>query len=251
MKTAALNYNKICNHPERISNLKPFINKCNWKDREFPSHSKDWKKFEQNNKTIAPNILFVSYNTKQIRPAYISKYSHERDNQVILLMITNDDERSDGVKNWHYLAVKSLSRLLKGITSNHDGDFYCLNCFHSYRTKERLKKHEKVCKDHDYCHVKMPDEDKKILKYNTGEKSLEILFIIYADLECLLEKIDTCWNNLEESYTEKEKLSMNFQVAHGLHVVHSINQKTIEIVTEEKMYEKVLQRFKRSSNENN
>ena len=70
-------------------------------------------------------------------------------------MITNDDE------NWDYLAVKSISRLLKGITSNHKGDFYCLNCFHSYRTKERLKKHEKVCKDHDYCYVNMPDEDKK------------------------------------------------------------------------------------------
>ena len=62
-------------------------------------------------------------------------------------MITDDDE------NWHYLAVKSISRLLKGITSNHKGDFYCLNCFHWYRTKEILKEHEKVCKDLDYCYV--------------------------------------------------------------------------------------------------
>ena len=153
---ASLNYKKIKNRPERISNLKPFFDQYNWKEIEFPSHSKDWKKFEQNNKTIALNILFVPYNTKQIRPAYISKYNHERDNQVILLMITNDD------KNWHYLAVKSISRLLRGITSNHDGDFYCLNCFHSYRTKETLKKQEKVCKDHDYFYVKMPIKDKKI-----------------------------------------------------------------------------------------
>ena len=34
-------------------------------------------------------------------------------------------------EDWHYLAVKSLSRLLRGITSNHDGDYYCLNCFQS------------------------------------------------------------------------------------------------------------------------
>ena len=80
-------------------------------------------------------------------------------------MITNDNEK------WHYLAVKSLSRLLRGITSNHNGDFYCLNCFHSYRTKERYKKHEMVCKDHDYCYMKMPDENKKISKYNQGENS--------------------------------------------------------------------------------
>ena len=153
--TAALNHEKIRNHPEKICNLKPFIDQYKWNGIEFPSHSKDRKKFEQNNKTITLNILRVPYNTEQIRPAYISKYNHERDNQVILLMITDDDE------NWHYLAVKSISRLLRGITSNHDGDFYCLNCFHSYRTKERLKKHEKICKDHDYCFVKMPDEDKK------------------------------------------------------------------------------------------
>ena len=85
-------------------------------------------------------------------------------------MITNDDEHSDGVKNWHYLAVKNLSRLLKGITSNHNGDCYCLNCFHSYRTKNKLKKHVKICKNHDLCHVKMPDEDNKISKYSPGEK---------------------------------------------------------------------------------
>ena len=71
---------------------------------------------------------------------------------------------TDGDENCDCLAVKSLSKLLRGITSNHDGDFYYLNCFHSYRTKETLKKHEKVCKDHDYCYVKMPDKDRKVIK---------------------------------------------------------------------------------------
>ena len=47
-------------------------------------------------------------------------------------------------KNWHYLAVKSLSRLLRGITSNHDGDYYCLNCFHSYRTEILDKSNNKL-----------------------------------------------------------------------------------------------------------
>ena len=54
-------------------------------------------------------------------------------------------------KKWHYLTVKSLSALLRGITSKHDGHFYCLNCFHSYSTEKKLKKHERVCYDHDYC----------------------------------------------------------------------------------------------------
>ena len=89
--TAALNHQNIGHHPERISKLKPFINNYNWKDIEFPSHSKDWRKFEQNNKTIALNILYVPYNTKQIRLAYISKYNNKRDNQINLLMISNNE----------------------------------------------------------------------------------------------------------------------------------------------------------------
>ena len=74
----------------------------------------------------------------------------------------NNDENNDGVKNQHYLAVKSISKLLRRITLNHDGDFYCLSCFHSYRTKNKLKKHQKICKGYDFCHVKMPDEENKI-----------------------------------------------------------------------------------------
>ena len=75
------------------------------KKKDFPSHRKDWKKFESNNKSIALNILYVPYNTKEIRHAYKSKYNLKLQNQVIFLMI------ADGEK-LHYLAVKSLSALL-------------------------------------------------------------------------------------------------------------------------------------------
>ena len=98
---AALNHHNINNHPERISKLKPFIDNYNWKDIEFPSNSKDWRKFECDNKTIALNIFYVPYKkktsendsdydgTKQIRPVYISKHNKERDNRVNLLMIND------------------------------------------------------------------------------------------------------------------------------------------------------------------
>ena len=49
----------------------------------------------------------------------------------------------------------------------------------------------------------MPKEDVKKLKYNPGEKSLKAQFIVYADLDCLLEKIDTCQNNPKKPSTEK------------------------------------------------
>ena len=54
----------------------------------------------------------------------------------------------------------------------------------------------------------MPNEDNKLLKYNHGEKSLKAPFMIYADLECLLEKMHSCQNNFEKSYTEKKTKHM-------------------------------------------
>ena len=50
------------------------------------------KKFVQNNKEIALNILFVPHNNEEVRPAYISKYNHKRKNQDNLLMITDDGD---------------------------------------------------------------------------------------------------------------------------------------------------------------
>ena len=89
-------------------------------------------------------MLYVPYDTEEIRHACKSKHNLNRENQVILLMITEGEK-------WHYLAVKKLSALFNGITSKHKGDFYCLDCFNSYRTEEKFKKHKKVCEDHDYC----------------------------------------------------------------------------------------------------
>ena len=104
-------------------------------------------------------------------------------------------------ENWHYLIVKNLSRLLRGITSNHD--FYCLNCFHSYRTNNKLDAHKKICENQDYCHVEMPPKDNNIIKYNQGGKSIKLPFIVYADLESLLGKMSTYYDNPEESSTTK------------------------------------------------
>ena len=97
-------------------------------------------------------------------------------------MITNDEK-------WQYLAAKSLSALLRGIKSKYDRGFHYLNCFHSYCTKCKLKKHKVVCENHNYCYTEMSKVDNKVLKHNHGEKSMKVLCIIYTDLESLLEKI--------------------------------------------------------------
>ena len=133
-------------------------------------------------------------------------------------MIT-DGKQSDEIDQWHYIALKSaptddgfnrpirsLSGLFRGIKSSNNGDFHCLGCLNSFRTDNVLKKHEKFCDNPDYCHVEMPTEDNNTLKYNHGEKSLKVPFTIYADLECLLIKQQSCQNNPNDSYTERKAI---------------------------------------------
>ena len=110
--------------------------------------------------------------------AYRSKYNNKLKKQVILLMITNGKKR-------HYLAVTDISALFQKILSNHDGDFYCLNSFSSYTTKNKLKKHEEICNNHRSYRIEMPKQNEKILKYNPGENQYKLLkapFAIYHDL---------------------------------------------------------------------
>ena len=62
-------------------------------------------------------------------------------------------------EGWHYLAIEKLSALVRGITSKNNGDFYCLNCLHSFKTKIKLESHKKVYENKYFCSVLMPSED--------------------------------------------------------------------------------------------
>ena len=95
---AGLNYNKI-NEKE----LKKLL-KFKRVDIDFSSHQRYWENFEQENNSIAINVLFASHNSEEIKLAYKSSYN-KRKNQVILLMI------NDEANNYYYFAIKNLSEL--------------------------------------------------------------------------------------------------------------------------------------------
>ena len=88
---------------------------------------------------------------KKIYPAYVSKYNSNREKQVIFLMNLNGE-------GWHYLVIKKLSALLRGITSKYNGNFYCLSCLHSFARKNKLEL-QKKCEKKDFCNIVMPSED--------------------------------------------------------------------------------------------
>ena len=97
----------------------------------------------------------------------------------------------------HYLAVKILSALLKGITLKPEGDFYYLNCLHFFGTEDKLKTHEKVSKNEDFCGIVMPSQ-----KGNIQKKPLEVF------------------------YEKKKSVLRNFTKFTGNHLYHSLFLKT-------------------------
>ena len=99
-------------------------------------------------------------------------YNSNCEKEVILLMIPNGGK-------WNYLAVKKLKQKIK------------------------LELHKIVCENKDFCNIIMPSEDTKILEFNKYQKSDKAPFFIYVALECLIEKIDGCKNNSENSFTTK------------------------------------------------
>ena len=78
--------------------------KIKHEDKDFSSHKRDWENFEQNNESIALNVLFSSKDSEEITLLYKSEYNLERENKVLLLMINDDDEK-------YYFAVKSKLEL--------------------------------------------------------------------------------------------------------------------------------------------
>ena len=98
---------------------------------------------------------------------------------------------------------KYTINIIKRTYIKKNGDFYCLNCLHSFRTKNKLESHKRGSENKDFSNVIMPSEDTKILELNQYQKFDKVPFIIYVDLECLIEKINGWKNNPESSSTTK------------------------------------------------
>ena len=97
---STLNYNEIMK--KEFENI---FKKIKHEDKDFSSHKRDWENFEQNNESIALNVLFSSKDSEEITLLYKSEYNLEQENKVLLLMINDDDEK------YYYFAVKSKLEL--------------------------------------------------------------------------------------------------------------------------------------------
>ena len=176
---AALEFQNIESHPERISNLIKFSNKYDWSGLGFPVSFKDISKFEFRNQ-ISINLLAIE--DKEI---YICRKEGNYE-KIINLMIISECDRK------RYVAIKSLSRLLSSKNIKHKRkEYFCKNCFiQGFIEESSRDEHLDYCINNESVKVEMPHK-KPIVQYSDGQFQFKVPFIMYADFESILEPINS------------------------------------------------------------
>ena len=126
----AKRWEEIGNNPERVNKLKRFESEYDWTDIEYPFTTRYIGKFEKNNKILV-NIL--AGEGERIYILRKSKYDYRN---VNLMLITGENSFPDEMwkhNRKHYVAIKSLSRLLTKANTKHNGNqHHCTNCLHGF-----------------------------------------------------------------------------------------------------------------------
>ena len=176
------------------NNLKEKENTLNMKEIAYPVSLLDINKFEKQNETII--ITVFGYNEwDKVYPLRKSEYSN-RSCKIKLLLI-----EKDGVT--HYCLINDISRLVASQISKHKGKcLICDNCLNHFPTEESLENHKEYCDTNECIKINMPKKG-SLLKFTNYRNSEMVPFVIYADMESLLEPIQSCEPNQAKSYTEK------------------------------------------------
>ena len=155
---------------------------------KFPASFRDIKRFESRNE-ITINIL--AFENKKV---YICRKGKEYDRIANLMLITDHNKK-------HYVAIKSLRRLLSRQNSKHkEFQPFCINCLQGFREKKSRDEHFIYCRNNEAVRIEMPNS-KPIVQYLDGQYQFKVPFMMYADFESILEPIHGASNNPNISST--------------------------------------------------
>ena len=183
-------------HPERLNKkLKEKENTLNMEGIEYPIKlTEGINKFEKQNETIS--ITVFGYNEKE-KVYLLRKSKHSNRSCKIKLLLIEKEVVS------HYCLINDISRLVASQVSKHkEKCFICDNCLNPFPTEESLNKHKEYCDTNECIKINMPRKG-SVLKFKNYRNSEMVPFVIYADIESLLEPIQSCEPNPGGSYTEK------------------------------------------------
>ena len=181
--------------PERLDKkLKEKENTLNMGGIEYPVKLLDINKFEKQNETIS--ITVFGYNEKD-KVYLLRKSKHSNRSCKIKLLLIEKEGAS------RYCLINNISRLVSSQVSKHNGKrFICDNCLNPFPSEESLNKHKEYCDTNECIKINMPKKG-TVLKFKNYRNSEMVPFVIYADIESLLEPIQSCEPNPGGSYTEK------------------------------------------------
>ena len=150
---AAMKWREIVDHPERISKLRRYEDDFDWDGIKFPASFRDIKRFESRNEITINTLAFEK------KKVYICRKGKEYDRVTNLMLIT-------GQNNKHYVAIKSLSRLLCSRNSkNEKAQNFCINCLQGFNEKKSRDEHLVYCRNNEAVRIEMPNS-KPIVQYS-------------------------------------------------------------------------------------
>ena len=173
--------------------LKDQSEKLNWNGLEFPVKLKQIGIFEKENPKISVNVFGFE---GVVFPLRISKTKRT---QIVNLLLIFDGERN------HYTVIKNMSRLLSSQVSGHkESKLFCLRCLNHFPNKEKLSKHEEYCLNNDAIKIEMPEKG-DFIAFKHHNRSIKVLFVVYADFEAFTEDISTCEPSEKKSFTKNTR----------------------------------------------
>ncbi|XP_071578407.1 uncharacterized protein [Temnothorax nylanderi] len=122
------------------------------------------------------------------------------DNAIVPLRLTDDKRHRHvnllylrdtlrGVNRGHFAWINNLSRLVNlQLTAKRCVKHVCDQCLHYFYTREKLAAHSVDCGRMNDCAIILPNEDDKWLSFDNHDRKERLPFVVYADLECLLEQ---------------------------------------------------------------
>ncbi|XP_036150345.1 uncharacterized protein LOC105835717, partial [Monomorium pharaonis] len=198
---AALHPAKKC--AQRESSYPHYAAVLNLGDIEFPMTLKNIGKFERLN-DISINVYGIE--EKKILPLRLTE---EKKNKHINLLYVQDNEGNIA----HFAWIKNLSRLVGSQVNKHESKKYiCDRCLHYFSSEEKLNAHDVNCKTLNNCIIRLPDEDDKLLRFQNYRNKEQLPFVVYADLECVLQKTEPDTNNTSYTYQHHQVFSIGYYV---------------------------------------
>ncbi|XP_071653079.1 uncharacterized protein [Temnothorax longispinosus] len=170
-------------HTYRKSSYPHYTSVLDLTDIEFPMTLDQIKKFENHN-NISINVYSIEKKNKKLTILPIRVTDRKMDRHVNLLYVHNDNVG-------HFAWIKNLSRLVSSQINRHHGrKYFCDRCLHYFSSNEKLTAHTVDCQEMNDCAIKLPSDNDKWLAFKNHNRKERVPFVVYADLECTLEKME-------------------------------------------------------------